>query len=141
MSDVAEFKRSIPPYEPPKSKLGEDEWILKICAEWRASRAQQQKVWAERQGATMWGVLPDDGRAVDTKALERMKDLEELLARVKPQTMLLARELLRIAMTILAYQGEADHPETYFGNGPVLEIVRNVVASLEHCEPEMRIGG
>jgi hypothetical protein len=54
--------------------------------------------------------------------------------------MLLARQLLRMAVTILAYSGEDPDPDNTLGNGPVLEIVRNVLASLEHCKAEMRIG-
>jgi hypothetical protein len=62
------------------------------------------------------------------------------LTDIQPQTMLLARELLRMAVTILAYSGEDPNPESALGNGPVLEIVRNVLASLEDCKAEMRIG-
>lgn len=30
-----------------KSRFGDDEYLLKWCAEWRAARAQQEKNWAE----------------------------------------------------------------------------------------------
>ena len=59
-----------------------------------------------------------------------MHQLEELLSMAKPRTMLLARELLGICVTILAYEGE--DPEGTLAQGPVLEIVRNVISSLEH---------
>ena len=59
-----------------------------------------------------------------------MHQLEELLSMAKPRTMLLARELLGICVTILAYEGE--DPEGMLAQGPVLEIVRNVISSLEH---------
>jgi hypothetical protein len=142
MSDVVTF----PP--PPASKTptlkekfgyADAAW-LKMCAEWRAARAQMQKNWAEYDLAIGWGTLPHDFVKLDTSPLDRIKELEYFLAQAKPQTALLARELLRIAVTILAYQGEDPDPETYFGNGPVLEIARNVLAALEHCEAEMRVG-
>jgi hypothetical protein len=97
-----------------------------------------QPPWALHDLAAGWGTLSDVGIKLDSDPLERMKELEWHLAEVKPQTMLLARELLRMAVTILAYTGE--NPDCTLGNGPVLEIVRNVLASLEHCKAEMRIG-
>jgi len=54
--------------------------------------------------------------------------------------MLLARELLQMVVTILAYRGEDPNPESTLGNGPVLEIVRNVADALGDCDPEMYIG-
>jgi hypothetical protein len=66
-----------------------------------------------------------------------MKEIENLLAEIgKPRTMLLARELLGVCITILAHED----PEGTLAEGPVLEIVRNVVEALEHCKAEMRIG-
>jgi hypothetical protein len=142
MSDVVDFKP--PPKGPPKEptlkdKFGEmDAYYLKWCAEWRAARAQMQKNWAEHDLAAGWGTLSDVGIKLDSDPLDRMKELEWHLGQAKPQTMLLARELLRMAVTILAYTGE--NPDSTLGNGPVLEIVRNVLVSLEDCKAEMRIG-
>jgi hypothetical protein len=142
MSDVVTF----PP--PPASKTstlkdkfgGHDAFCLKMCAEWRAERAQMQKNWAEHNLATGWGALPDKSVELDQSPLDRMTELEYLLAQAKPRTVLLARELLRIAVTILAFRCEDPDPEMSLGNGPVLELVRNVVASLDDCEGGMRIG-
>jgi hypothetical protein len=74
MSEVVEFRSPPPPYEPPRTKLGHDESWLKMCAEWRALRHEQQKRWALHERDTMWGMLPDAGLpAVDTAPLERMQ--------------------------------------------------------------------
>jgi len=45
-----------------------------------------------------------------------------------------------MVVTILAYRGEDPNPESTLGNGPVLEIVRNVADALGDCDPEMYIG-
>src|SRR5258705_5989981 len=105
----------LPPYEPPKSRFGDDEYCLKWCAEWRAARAQQQKNWAEHELATMWGTLPDRNIELDCTPLERMQELEWHLGRVTPRTMLLARELLGICVTILAFRGEDPDLQHDFG--------------------------
>ena len=137
MNDVLNFKRPTPPaYEPPKSKFGHDETYLKWCAEWRMARAQQQKNWAEHEAATMWGTLPDKDIELDMEPLSRMHELEYILAMQKPHTMLLALELLGICITILAHED----PKATLAEGPVLDIIRNVVHSLEYCKNEMRIG-
>jgi hypothetical protein len=142
MSDVVTFPP--PPSSKPtlKDKFGDhDAFCLKLCAEWRAARAQLQKNWAEQELATMWGTSDDAmTNHSDTKPLDQIEDLENLLAQAKPRTALLARELLRVALAILASRHEDPDPENCLGMGPVIEIVRNVMASLEHCEPEMRIG-
>jgi hypothetical protein len=136
MSDILDFKRPESPAQPPKSKFGNDEPYLKFCAEWRAARAQQEKNWAEHEAATMWGTLPDAHLDLDTKPLTHMKELEDILGEVEPRTMLLARELLGIAITILAHENR----ESYLAQGPLLDILRNVVQSLEYCKGEMRFG-
>ena len=86
----------------------------------------------------MWGRLPDAHIKLDLEPLHRMYELEYQLAMAEPRTVLLARELLGIAVTILAYAGE--DPEGTLAQGPLLDLVRNVVKSLDYCKGEMRIG-
>jgi hypothetical protein len=121
-----------------KDRFGDDEYLLKWCAEWRAARAQQQKNWAEHELANGWGTLPDSHLNLDLEPLQRMQELESLLAEAKPRTILLARELLGIAITILAHEGE--DPDSVLAHGPVLDIVRNVGSSLEWLTAETRLG-
>jgi hypothetical protein len=54
MSDVVEFKRSTPPPAKPEP-IFEDEWLLKLCAEWRVCRATMEINWARHNSATVWG--------------------------------------------------------------------------------------
>ena len=144
MSDIVNFERPDPARGPSKKAqtlqdhFGSDDWILKMCAEWRAARAQQQKNWAEHELATGWGCLPDEGALLDLEPLSRMQDLEYHIAQSEPRTILLARELLGICVTILAHQYE--NPEHTLSDGPVLEIVRNVVKSLEALSSRTPIG-
>jgi hypothetical protein len=136
MSDVIEFKRPPPrgPDEPRRSKF-EDEWVLTWCGEWRAARAQQQKNWAEHNIATMWGTLPDADIKLDTNPLARMHELEGRLANMVPDTLQCAREMLGIAVTILAHAEE--DPEATLAQGPVLYLVRNVVEALNELDGTM----
>lgn len=139
MSDVIEMCPRVPPSGPkqPKSKFGDDDCLLKWCAEWRAARAQQQKNWAEYELATLWGTLDDMDIKLDTEPLSRMHKLESLLAGEigRPHTVLAARELLGMVVTILAHED----PKGTLAQGPLLEIVRNVVGELDYLKAEMRL--
>jgi hypothetical protein len=137
MSDVIPFqprKRD----ETLRDVYGDDAYLLKWCAEWRAARAQQQKNWAEHELANGWGALPDAHLHLDLEPLIEMCNLESLLVDVEPHTVLLARELLGVALTILNHAGE--DPEHTLADGPVLDIVRNVLAALNHMDGTTRLG-
>jgi hypothetical protein len=130
MSDIVQFnQKSQPQPEKPKSPY-QDEWLLKWCAEWRVARAQQLRNWAEHEAATMWGTLPDKGIHLDTKPLHQMKELESLISEMKPETLHCAREMLGVVITILAYED----PKGTLAEGPLLDIVRNVVNALEEID-------
>ena len=137
MSEVIELKpRGSDPKKPAPPKF-EGEYLLKLCAEWRIARAQLQKNWAEHQLATMWGLSDDADIELDLEPLSRMKEIEGHLAEIgEPRTMLGARELLGVAVTILAHED----PESRLAEGPVLEIVRNIIKSLEWCKGEIHLG-
>jgi hypothetical protein len=138
MSEIVDFKHPGPPKEPTLNDVfGDDAHFLRWIAEWRAVRAQMHKNWAEYDLATGWGTLPSAGIELDHKPLERMQELEYHLAtKWKPRTMLLARQLLGMCVTILAYEDR----ESVLADGPVLDIIHNVISSLEFCKGEMRIG-
>jgi hypothetical protein len=138
MTDVIQLRpASTEPEKPPKI-FGNDDWLLRMCTQWRAARAQQQKNWAEHEEATMFGFLDDRHIKLDTDPLCRMKQLECDIADMEPRTIILARELLGVAATILAHSIE--HPEATLSDGPILEIIVNVKNALEHCDGKMPIG-
>jgi hypothetical protein len=117
-----------------KSKLGYDAYYLEWCTSWHICRAQQQINWAKHEFATGWDVLPSEGINLSTEPLHEMKEIERRLASVTPKTPICARELLWICITILSYP----EPEDNLGEGPVLEIIKNVKAALEWLPSETR---
>ena len=64
-----------------------------------------------------------------------MHSVESTLSIVEPRTAGLAVELLRICTTILSH----DDPKGTLADGPVLEIVRNVMRSLERLPAGMEM--
>lgn len=145
MTDVVSFEKAVQsrtkaPKRLPtlKDVFGDDDWLLKVCAEWRAARAQQEKNWTEHELATGFGYLPDRDIDLDREPLRRMRQLEYHLAMCEPRTIMLARQLLRMCVTILAHQQE--DPEHTFSEGPVLDIVRNVLKALDELDGDTVIG-
>jgi len=137
MSDVVHLNIPLPPpTAPPASKLVIDETLLEMCAMWRAKRAEQQKNWAELDLASMYGTRA--APPADLSPLHQMQQLESHLADVQPRTMLLAREMLRMVVTILI--DEMENPESVLADGPALKLVQNVLSSLAYCRGDMRIG-
>jgi hypothetical protein len=116
--------------------FGDDACFLKICAEWRLARAQMQLNWANHHVATGWGHLSDAGIDLDSTPLDAMCNYENVLARIKPSTVMLARELLGVCVTILSHED----PKSVLAEGPVVEILRNVVKSLDWMNGTMPIG-
>ena len=63
---------------------------------------------------------------------------EETIPQKTDRRSALARELLGMCVTMLAYEDQ--HPDCLMAQGPVLEIVRNVVASLDFMDADTPIG-
>jgi hypothetical protein len=141
MSDIIQFDRPAPPTAPPKPETLRthfaDAYLLEMTAVWRASRAQMQKNWACHEIATGYGWL-DDRIKLDREPLETMLTMESRLAECEPRTMLAAREMLRMCVTILAMQVE--DPQHTMAQGPILEIIRNVLTSLDAVKSDLPVG-
>jgi len=97
-----------------------------------------QKNWALYELAHGWGHLPEKDADADKEPLDRMNALEGYLSICQPRTVLLARELLRMCVTTLAHAHE--DPESTLAQGPVLEIIRNVITALEPMPDATPIG-
>jgi hypothetical protein len=138
MTDVIQLRPTPPTESKPTKVYGDDDWLLRMCSQWRFVRALQQKNWAEHDEATLFSSLPDANIELDTEPLDRMKDLEFHISRMEPRTTMLARELLGVAATILAFSKE--DPESVLAQGPILEIILNVKNALEHCDGTMKVG-
>ena len=117
-----------------KQNFGDDEFLIKACADWHVARAKQQLIWAENGAATMFGSRGCQG--VDTEPLERMRKLHDVLAQAQPRTLFLAQQLLSVVATILAHEDR----EAFMAQGPLLAIVRNVEKALDYCDPQTKIG-
>ena len=117
MSRIAERKPAAPPPDP--DPIFEDNSVLELCAEWRIARATMQIIWAKDEVCPPTIGIPG-GR--DFEPLNRMHEIEHHLSRSEPHTLLCARELLGVAVTMLTHSDR----ESTLAQGPVLEIVRNV---------------
>ena len=121
---------------PTESIFGDDDYVLRWCAQWRSYRAKQLQNWAEHDIATMYNNLPNPATFDQlTDPMGKMFELQEHLGTVVPRTMQLARELLRVVLIILAYRQE--HPEGTLAAGPILPIIRNVIDALENLDGRM----
>jgi len=119
-----------------KAKYGHDRSWLEMCAKWRMLRAQQQINWAKHELETGWDSFPDaDDVELDTDPLFQMKDIENTLATITPRTALLAQELLGICVTILSHDDQA----SVLGEGPILEIVKNVKDAIDWLPSETKL--
>ena len=114
-----------------------EDWLLGLCAEWRICRATMEINWA-RDGVNRYhgalapvSIVPD----IDFTPLHRMKEIERTLGDSKPRTLFCAREIMGIAVAILAERGARGHTAAL---GPVLEIVRNVHAALGTLDGTLR---
>ncbi len=139
MSDVIELRpRPAPKPVTLQSVFGDDAYLLKWCADWRAARHQQEKNWAEHELATGWGHLESAGHELDRAPLELMEMIQGHIAECEPRTMLLAREMLGMCLTILVQQIE--HPDHVMAQGPVVEMLRTVISSLEALDGRTLVG-
>lgn len=118
----------------PRHDFGTDEFLIKACADWHVVRAQQQLIWAENDAATTFGLRA--GVAANTEPLDRMRQLEDVLAQAQPRTILLAQQLLGIVATILAHEDK----DSVMARGPLLAVVRNVEKALDYCNPTTKVG-
>lgn len=136
MTEVIELRQGDAKPKRSKSEVMND-WILTSCAKWREARALQEVSWAKYDVATLCGTASSRGIELDFRPLERMRDLEQNIARFEPENIRQACELLRVARTITAKA--IDEPEHTFASGPVLEILEHVIDALQ-WRPDVPIG-
>ena len=148
MSEVIPFQRTVKPTRPPKKKRTStqarahmEEFLLRCCADWHVQRFEQKKYWANTDLETLFGTN-DERVEANLDALGEMAKREEILAMARPYTTLGAKELLKVCLAILeereAELCTAELP--YMAQGPVREILRNVISSIDYAPHETRIG-
>src|ERR1700730_2634713 len=116
----------------------DDRRLLDSCAQWRMARAQQELNWVVHNLANMCGSLPNKGTQLRPEPLTQMCELQDTLARLgEPHTILGARELLGIAVKLLAYRIE--HSESTADQGPIVQLIRNVNEALKWLDGDTRL--
>lgn len=114
-----------------------DTLVLQIAANWRFARAQAMVCWADHDVKGLFGLR--EHRAADVgECINTMTRSLSLLATFEPKSARGAREVLRIAVEILAYR-EID-PEATLAEGPVLQILRNVLKASEWLDGNTPLG-
>jgi hypothetical protein len=118
----------------------QDRFLLRSIARWRIARAEAQLAWAKQDEASLF--LLHDVRAKGVyEALDAMDEACQTVIKCcgKPSTVRGARALLSMAQDILLHQREGTevHP---LSEGPVLEIIQKVSASLEWEDYDQPIG-
>jgi len=137
MSNVFDFTKPTEPPQPPRKTPSEnfEDYMLGLCAEWHGARAQQMKHWAEQDRVNLFGTKPD-AVEINLSWLERMQEIEGYLIDVRPRTVRLAREMLRICLVTVAH--EQVDPGSSLAKGPIAEILRNVLWSMD-WKQDMRL--
>jgi hypothetical protein len=100
--------------------------------------AQHELNWAEPNLANMCGSLPNNATQLRPGPLTQMCELQDTFARLgEPHTILGARELLGIAVKLLAYRIE--HSESTVDQGPIVQLIRNVNEALKWLDGDARL--
>lgn len=114
--------------------------ILTMICDWRMERGAFQKAVALFDQSTNFGRLADaDDLPSGSHEFENMRSVMGLLATARPGTIAEAREILRMVIEILAWR-EVD-PGSPLSEGPLLELVRNVLHRLDRTDGDIRLGG
>ena len=113
-----------------------DAQYINLSVEWHLICKHQRNL-TEEERVALFGYLPS-GADLDLTPLQRIKQIEERLATAEPDTVLLARELLSIAISIMTDRHRSD-PNIATNQGPALEMVRNVARSLYWCNGKTRL--
>jgi hypothetical protein len=130
-------QKGLPATRSPFERLGGDDLdagYLKLCAEWHVARAQQRLHWAQGDLESAWDSHP----SLDLSALQRMKNIEIALKDWKPCSMIGVKQLVEICLTIQVY-AEVESPEDNFGQGPVIDYLKNIRDALANAPDEQRM--
>jgi hypothetical protein len=120
---------------PPTSRANHaDALLLEIVARWRLAREQARVDWATLDLETINGTQPetpasDEARDAFGAHMNCMEQYEAHLRTWKPRTTRGAYKLLEAALDMIASAEQS--PDHVLGRGPVKEILRNVMETLE----------
>jgi hypothetical protein len=109
-----------------------DETLLEVAATWWLARNSALHHWAKSDKESLFGIRENELEA-PVEDLAMMKQAGEVFP-LKPNTIMGARESLRIALEILETR-ERD-PESTLAQGPALEIIREVIEEMGYRPDE-----
>jgi hypothetical protein len=114
--------------EPETPRLcGSDGDILRLVGRWRKARAQALLVWANHDMESHCG-FDEDVEITPPASIDDMSKCARILALQEPRSVLAAREMLAVALTILSHRQL--EPDTDWFEGPVFEIIQKVHQAL-----------
>jgi hypothetical protein len=123
----------------PERQRSSDDFVITMIRDWRIARATQQIEWAQNQHADGFGTREStDRKSLTFEGLTKMHEMESHLANWVPASVMAAREMLRVAIEIMAW-AHVD-PEATLAGGPVLDIVHNVTEALDNLHGDQCLG-
>lgn len=113
-----------------------DDWLLSLAAEWRLARLNAQLRWAE--GDSVSKFCTNEDRTVDppSEFLDKMAEMAAHLSACEPKTTTGASVLVDVILDIM--QAKQRGPEDTLAEGPILEMLVNLRASLQYTEKNFR---
>lgn len=113
--------------------------VLYPIADWHTARAKAVLSWAESNKADCFGANEEgDIGPGPEEAVREMGRSAQWLAKLEPRTMRGARELLTVVVMMLS--DRQIKPNSVLGEGPVIEMVRNVREALDYANADTLIG-
>lgn len=123
---TTQSKNTEPPHDP----------ALEQAAEWKVARAKALLEWATADAASGFMTKNVAAYEVDQSHIAAMDECADWLAKLEPVTVLGAREMLNVVLTILAYR-EIFPDQDRLSDGPILQILRNVRQGLDWLDGEI----
>lgn len=112
-----------------------DEVLLYTSGAMRARR-QAQLSWAEDDARALRG---DETVTCPSEALRAMSECFHRLAATRPKTIGGAREMLVVALDIMAHRVIAPGSRSTMNEAPLLEIISNVAYAMQGIDSETRL--
>jgi len=118
-----------------------DTRIANAITEWRIARAEKEIAVAKNARRDLWGTIVGGGPSVAAANVHvRIAQCERELIDNVPESMLTAREMLRIVLEMMA-EGETetgfDDEDSVTRDKPMMRLVRNALAALDWADGDL----
>ena len=116
-----------------------EDLTLLMITKWRIARAKQEIAWAEYDLATGYSTKESTAHPYpNNECLDKMRLCEAMLEREVPKSVLIAQEMLKMAIEILGRR-EID-PGHAFSKGDVRRLISNVLSGLGWLDSLTHLG-